>query len=85
MTNLENSAAEKKAEEKKMEFVENCVICFEDFTDEVMLSMTECNHIFHKECLKEWVKVRLREPAPQRPECPNCRTTIHMEKRGGQA
>ena len=45
--------------DQKMEFVDNCVICFEDFSDETILCMTECNHIFHKECLKEWVKVKL--------------------------
>jgi len=33
---------------------------------------TDCNHTFHRKCLKEWLKGK----TPDKKTCPNCRTLI---------
>eukprot|EP00818_Percolomonas_sp_WS_P010408 CAMPEP_0117441696 /NCGR_PEP_ID=MMETSP0759-20121206/3766_1 /TAXON_ID=63605 /ORGANISM="Percolomonas cosmopolitus, Strain WS" /LENGTH=635 /DNA_ID=CAMNT_0005233555 /DNA_START=1264 /DNA_END=3171 /DNA_ORIENTATION=- len=44
-----------------------CVICYENVDEEDHL-VTPCNHLYHEECLKHWMEVKL--------ECPSCRSTI---------
>ena len=44
-----------------------CTICFEDFTEKCMVSVTQCHHIFHYECLSKWLHENFRNP-----KCPNC-------------
>ena len=52
---------------------EGCVICMEDFADnsEKRVAELHCKHIFHEECLKEWVK--------KNTTCPTCRAPIKNE------
>ena len=40
-----------------------CSICLEDIIEDTV--HLKCNHIFHKECLKEWFKIKTT--------CPICR------------
>ena len=46
----------------------SCCICFEDYKDKQMLAHMPCNpnHIFHKECITQWLK--------QQQCCPLCRS-----------
>ena len=47
-------------------FINNaCSICITDFIDnENITKLTECGHLFHTECINDWVKLHLL--------CPNC-------------
>jgi hypothetical protein len=48
-----------------------CPICFEEYHNEQNnlnlnnVVITECGHLFHKTCIKEWIK--------EKPNCPVCR------------
>lgn len=51
----------------KKENICQCSICLEDFNvDETAVSLN-CNHVYHKECIKEWL-------TKQSSKCPTCRT-----------
>ena len=46
-----------------------CSICLDDYSDpEIKLNKLPCNHIFHKDCVQEWLK--------DNDTCPDCRTEI---------
>ena len=32
-----------------------CVICLEEMTEDQMLTLVRCSHIYHKECLEKWI------------------------------
>ena len=51
---------------------DDCPICYETLcTGETRT--TDCNHIFHRQCLRHWVtKKKVYGPVP----CPMCRTTL---------
>lgn len=53
---------------KKRGNYEECVICLElmDYDDELII--IECSHIYHKDCLKQWLK--------KKKICPLCDYTI---------
>ena len=41
---------------KKNEFENsNCSICFDEFKDNELLKQLKCGHIFHQECLNQWL------------------------------
>ena len=46
----------------------SCPICFDDYTDNCVLSETECKHYFHEECLEKWME--------RNNTCPICRTNV---------
>jgi hypothetical protein len=56
-----------------------CLICHTDKSDEVpdptKVLMTACGHLFHRFCIKEWVKKASTEPTGHN-RCPACRTEI---------
>jgi len=56
-----------------------CLICHTDKSDEVpdpvKVLMTACGHLFHRFCIKEWVKNASTEPTGHN-RCPACRTDI---------
>ena len=56
-----------------------CLICHTDKSDEVpdptKVLMTACGHLFHRSCIKKWVK-NAREPTNAHNLCPACRTDI---------
>jgi hypothetical protein len=56
-----------------------CLMCHTDKSDEVpdpaKVLMTACGHLFHRFCIKEWVKNALFEPTGNN-RCPMCRTEI---------
>ena len=45
-----------------------CSICLEEYDNDNIISKLNCNHIFHKECIKEWFQ--------KNNNCPNCRKII---------
>lgn len=49
---------------------EACCICLEDMEHSVVIRMP-CQHMFHKECLKQWFAHRLT--------CPLCRSTSFID------
>ncbi|TNV81364.1 hypothetical protein FGO68_gene17283 [Halteria grandinella] len=53
---------------ERNDIAEHCPICLKEFQEDKYVSMTACNHIFHKECIIQWIKWKL-----PRPGCPNCR------------
>uniref|UniRef100_A0A7S1BW70 RING-type domain-containing protein n=1 Tax=Corethron hystrix TaxID=216773 RepID=A0A7S1BW70_9STRA len=57
---------------KKADFLESypteCCICMNDFEDEDVNVVTECNHVFHKDCFEEWLKMART--------CPVCRHNL---------
>jgi len=54
--------------EKVQEENKSCSICILDFEKEDKISITNCNHIFHTECITEWGKYKT--------ECPICREKL---------
>ncbi|TNV81892.1 hypothetical protein FGO68_gene229 [Halteria grandinella] len=57
-----------KAKGKKKQTADPCAICFEEFGLDEQVRITPCKHIFHSECIMEWIKWKLPKP-----DCPNCR------------
>lgn len=49
---------------------ENCSICFEQFNDTSVLRITPCHHIFHHDCLYEWLVTNDQK------RCPNDNTKL---------
>lgn len=48
-----------------------CSICLSVFQDdEIMKVLTECQHVYHSECLDIWLRVH--------PSCPLCRASLHV-------
>lgn len=56
-----------KIDEKK------CTICMTKFEDDDQISILKCNHIFHEECIKEWLK-------DYSYKCPVCRNETGTAK-----
>ena len=52
---------------------DECSICTECFEYEDKVSVLECTHIFHSNCIKEW--------GHYNPSCPICKSTIPVEER----
>jgi len=46
----------------------DCSICTVDYEKDDMISITNCNHIFHTDCIKEWARYKKI--------CPICRADI---------
>ncbi|XP_019435505.1 PREDICTED: RING-H2 finger protein ATL66-like [Lupinus angustifolius] len=50
-----------------------CCICLSDFQDNEKLKwLTECQHVFHSECLDMWLGAH--------PSCPLCRSSLHVSE-----
>ena len=50
-----------------------CTICMMKFEEEDMVSKLKCNHIFHEDCIKEWLKEYSYK-------CPVCRAECGKPK-----
>lgn len=50
---------------------ENCTICFETIEENAEIADLECKHLFHFDCINDWVK--------RKPECPNCKSSIKIK------
>ena len=61
--------------EKKIENIEynnTCSVCQDIIKYKDKILILPCNHIFHKDCIKEWFKKKL--------DCPSCREQINKKK-----
>ena len=36
-----------------------CTVCFEAFEDETIFILSNCGHVFHKECMKSYLSAEL--------------------------
>lgn len=45
----------------------SCSICLDEFRENHLVCVTECNHVFHFNCLKKWLITNVMNP-----KCPNC-------------
>ena len=54
--------------EKLGETCESCVICSEEYTEGVGITLLGCSHSFHTSCIREW--------GCYKQDCPICRTHI---------
>ena len=48
-----------------------CPICYEEFEMDDSCGLTKCNHLFHMDCIKEWLTNKCRIPI-----CPICRNDL---------
>lgn len=51
---------------KEIENGDKCSICLDDFKMHDYVKKIGCNHHFHPNCIKEWLK--------HKTTCPNCKT-----------
>ena len=56
--------------------METCCICIDEVMadDSELLVVTSCQHLFHEQCLRQWVLKRLNEI--EKADCPVCRKEI---------
>lgn len=63
---------------------EKCPICYLEFseTQEQVLYKTDCNHIFHNDCLVDFClyKYKYINEHGTKPECPSCRAVLDTDK-----
>lgn len=57
---------------KDIERTSTCSICFDDFKLMEEAKILPCKHLFHKECIVSWLRVRAN--------CPVCRQTAKAEE-----
>jgi hypothetical protein len=50
-----------------------CVICYEVLNTAKTVKMKNCSHVFHKNCINEWIINRGKHT------CPMCRTDINID------
>ena len=53
----------------------SCVICFDEFHSNTEIRETECNHLFHPQCLLGWIKQKMPTP-----DCPTCRMEFKLKR-----
>lgn len=53
------------------EYNSDCSICLDSFIKDDNIVILFCKHIFHKNCLKEWLEKNILKP-----KCPNCNYNV---------
>ena len=53
------------------EFGGGCSICLAEFKKKSKVSITSCKHVFHYDCIHDWLYKNIRNP-----KCPNCNNEI---------
>ena len=56
-------------------FKDNCTICLENFDSQSMVIILYCKHIFHYECLKDFM---IKNKNKQEAKCPNCKNQVQI-------
>ena len=54
-----------------------CAICLERFVENVQITFLICHHIFHKDCIEQWIKAKLDE----NPKCPICNIKLYGNRK----
>lgn len=52
-----------------MTIVTECSVCTDELTNECIITCCPCGHIFHKDCMDQWLRTCKTQPV-----CPCCRT-----------
>lgn len=47
---------------------QECSVCISDFQKEEIVVILSCNHVYHKNCVEEWIKTKSN--------CPYCRKSV---------
>lgn len=53
-----------------------CSICLVDMQENVLVRKLSCNHIFHSNCVDQWLE------QSERSTCPHCRQAVHRSRPG---
>ncbi len=57
-----------------------CSICLEEIDktaiEGINIKITECNHLFHTECINKWIDTSTSPQSEIEIKCPNCRTNL---------
>lgn len=53
-----------------------CVICLVEFAENQPIRTLACRHIFHKNCIEEWIKAKINDI----PKCPSCNSDLTKER-----
>ena len=56
---------------------ELCSICLEGLNNNDTIFKTDCNHFYHKQCIKPWIENQIEENS--KIKCPMCRNIIDFE------
>lgn len=64
-----------KYDEVKNEYHTDCTICIENFESSSIVVTLLCKHIFHFDCIKDWIKKQKGDL-----KCPNCNIKIIPDK-----
>lgn len=56
----------------------DCPICFEEFNDEDNITILECGHYYHSNCIKEWINTKQLDKNNRKipKTCPLCREPL---------
>jgi hypothetical protein len=54
--------------------MDDCAICFGDYSKDDVWEETKCRHLFHKICIENWIKTQLSQKYPT--SCPLCRAPL---------
>ena len=60
------------------EYGDNCTICMENFIENIIISKTPCEHIFHKGCFDKYLKEIQKK---DKLLCPNCNQNLLINKK----
>ena len=62
----------------KEEYGDDCTICMNNFTNNILIYKTPCEHIFHKECFDKYLK---NIKSKDKLICPNCNQNLIINKK----
>ena len=68
LNNLSDICFKNKEKNKEND---KCPICFENFLENEKIKMTNCFHLFHYLCIKQWIIIKSESP-----DCPICRRKL---------
>lgn len=54
---------------------QDCAICMDTIQKPGQALVTECNHVFHEKCLRQWAN-RCNPIEKRHPDCPLCRGNV---------
>ena len=67
----------------------NCSICLSGFELNHRIFITQCNHVYHKKCMTDYIDLIIKQMNPEEKEienfhdhfhCPNCKEYLYLNK-----